>query len=446
VISQAVTHFFRRRGFIVVMVLAILSVYGLEAQARREVIVTPANQSDQAAYLAFAQQMHDSGYTVIGRRNRMPVFPFLLSLIYRPGLSETQFLTRAQSFNINLSILILLLLFLIFRKFFPTFYALALLVMTTFGVFIYRSGVVQTEVLFYFLSFCSFLLLVRMLTAARWWLAILSGATTGIAHLTKASVLPALALWAAVFLGQIFWNSHARPNTGWHDILRRLGLLLLVIGVFGAVIFPYIRTSKQIFGHYFYNVNSTFYMWCDSWPEAVAFTKAYDNSAGGRNFPPDQVPSPARYWREHSAAQIAERFGHGLKTLATRSAKATGYYKFVLLFVLTAAGLAWRQRQRACRLIAEKPFAAIFCALFFFCYVLLFAWYDAIVTDSRFILSLFLPFVFVASMFLLGLGKDRTFAIAGRRISFTELFAGCLGCLALTDVAYNALRICRLMG
>jgi hypothetical protein len=440
-----VTHFFRRGGFIVVIVVTILSVYGLEAQARREVIVTPANQSDQAAYLAYAKQMHDSGYTVVGRRNRMPVFPFLLSLIYRPGLSETQFLTRAQSFNINLSILILLLLFLIFRKFFPTFYALALLVMTGFGVFVYRSGLVQTEVLFYFLSFCSFLLLVRMLTAPRWWLAIFSGAATGLAHLTKASVLPALGLWAVVFLGQSFWEYRAQSDTRLRGALRRFGLLLLVIGTFGTVIFPYIRTSKQIFGHYFYNVNSTFYMWCDSWPEAVAFTKAYDNSAGGRDFPLDQVPSPGKYWREHSAAQVAYRLGHGLKTLVTRSAKATGYYKFVLLFILTAAVLASPRHQLARRSIAGKPFAAIFCFLFFLSYVLLYAWYDAIVSDSRFILSLFLPFIFVGSILVLDLGKDRAFTLAGRRISFMELFAACLICFALTDIVYNALRICRLM-
>jgi hypothetical protein len=444
VISRAVTHFFRRGGF-ALLVSVVLAVYGLEAHARREAIVTPANQGDQAAYLAYAKQMHDSGYTVVGRRNRMPVFPFLLSLNYRPGLSETQFLTRAQSFSIDLSILILLLLFLIFRRFFPPFYALALLVMAAFSVFVYRSGIVQTEVLFYFLSFCSFLLLVRMLIAPRWWLAILGGAATGIAHLTKASVLPALGLWAVVFLAQSSWEYRAQPDTRLREALRRFGLLLLVIGTFGAVIFPYIRTSKQIFGHYFYNVNSTFYMWCDSWPEAVAFTKAYDNSRGGRDFPRDLVPSPGKYWREHSAAQIAYRLGHGSKTLATRSAKATGYYKFALLFVLTAAALALGRRQLARRLIAEKPFAAIFCFLFFFSYVLLYAWYDAIVSDSRFILSLFLPFVFVASTLVLGLGKDRTFAIAGRRISFMELFAGCLISLALIDVVYNALRICRLM-
>jgi hypothetical protein len=109
-----------------------------------------------------------------------------------------------------------------------------------------------------------------------------------------------------------------------------------------------------------------------------------------------------------------------LKTLATRSAKATGYYKFMLLFILTAAVLASQRRQLARRLIAENVFAAIFCLLFFFSYLLLYAWYDAIVTDSRFILSLFLPFVFVASILILALGKDRTFAFRGRQIPFQD--------------------------
>src|SRR5207245_7327365 len=135
----------------------------------------------------------------------------------------------------------------------------------------------------------------------------------------------------------------------------------------------------------------------------------------------------------------------GLKTLATRSAKATGYYKFVLLFILTAAVLAPRQRQLACRLIAENPFAAIFCFLFFFSYVLLYAWYDAIVSDSRFILSLFLPFVFVASTLVLGRGKDPPFPLAGRRIPFAEWFAACLTALAVPDIAHNALPLRRLL-
>jgi hypothetical protein len=437
--SLAVKQFLRRGGLAVV-VLVILAVYGFEAHARRQLVSSPARSGDQAAYLAYAQQMYDSGYAVVGDRNRMPVFPFLLSLIYHPSLSETEFLERAQTFNVNLSILLLLLLFLIFRKFFPAFYAVALLVVTAFGVFLYRAVLAQTEVLFYFISFCGFLLLVRMLIAPRWWLAVLSGAAVGLAHLTKASVLPGLGVWVAVFLAQFFWNYRARrdtrPGNPWH----RLALLLLVIGTFVAVISPYIRTSKQIYGHYFYNVNSTFTMWCDSWPEARAFLNTYGDKGKWRDLPPDQIPSPTKYWREHSVSQITHRLMSGLRGIAAQNAMAIAYYKFMFLFAATAAFLWMRHPQQAHRLIAEKPFAAAFCVLFVAVYVILYAWYNAIVSDTRFILSIFLPFVFTASIFILALGRDRTVAIAGRRLRFTQLFAWLLISLALIDVVYNAFR------
>ena len=385
--------------------------------------------------------MHETNYAFVGDRNRMPVFPFLLSLIYRRGLSDAQFLARAQSFNINLSIVLLGLLFLIWRKFFDAFYAVALLVITAFGVFVYRAGTVQVEPVFYFLSFCAFLLLVRMLIAPRWWLALLAGAATALAYLTKASMLPAIAIWAVVSLGQILWECRAGKDARLHEMARRFGHFMLVIGAFGVVVFPYVRTSKQLYGHYFYNVNSAHYMWCESWPEALAFTETYRQG----KVAPDQVPSAAKYWREHSVAQIIERLLHGLKTLLTRSAKATGYYKFVALFVLTIAVLIPRHLQLARRMMREKAFAAGFCFLFFFSYVILYAWYDAVVTDSRFILSLLLPFIFAGSTLLLGLGKNRTFAIAGRRWPFAQLFASLLICLTLIDVAYNALRIYQLI-
>jgi hypothetical protein len=442
--SLAVKQFSRRAGLAVV-VLVILTVYCFEAQARRRLVSSPARSGDQAAYLAYAQQMHDSGYAVVGDRNRMPAFPFLLSLLYRPGLSETEFLERAQTFNVNLSILLLLLLFVIFRKFFPAFYAVALLVVTAFGVFLYRAVLAQTEVLFYFISFCGFLLLVRMLIAPRWWLAVLSGAAVGLAHLTKASVLPGLGVWVAVFLAQFFWNYRARRDTRSGNPGHQLALLLLVIGTFVAVIFPYIRTSKQIYGHYFYNVNSTFTMWCDSWPEARAFLNAYGDPSKWRDLPPDQIPSLAKYWREHSVSQIAHRLMSGLKGVATQNAMALAYYKFMFLFAATAAFLWMRHPQQAHRLIGENPFAAAFGGLFLFVYVLLYAWYDPIIRDTRFILSIFLPFVFTASVFVLDLGSGRTVAIAGRRLPFTQLFAGVLISLALIDVIYNAFRAYRLV-
>lgn len=429
---------FIHRSAVVLVVLGILALYGWEAHGRRAVDPTPLNRADQAAYLSYARRMHETHYAVAGDRNRMPVFSFLLSLVHRRGMTEEEFLNRAQLFNINLSILLLALLFLIMRRFFDAFYAVALLVVTAFGVFVYRAGTVQVEPLYYFLSFCAFILLLRMLMKPRWWLAVLTGTTTAMAYLTKASMLPAIGIWAVVFLAQALWQ--CRTDARLPAVSQRLGQLLVVLGAFGAVVFPYERTSKAIYGHYFFNVNSAYYMWCDSWPEAVAFTDAWRSD----KVAPGESPSPRKYWRDHSFGQSTARLLHGLKTLLTRSAKPVGYYKFAALFIFAVAVLIVTQRQRAWRLVEDNAFAVAFCFLFFLAYVALYAWYDVVVTDSRFVLSLFLPLLFVGTTVVVSLGKDWPIAIRRRRFAFAQSIGAALMCLAVIDVAYNALRIARL--
>jgi hypothetical protein len=429
---------FLRHGRIAIAAFIILALYGWEAHARQSAEPTPLSRADQAAYLSYARQMRETHYAVVGDRNRMPLFPFLLSLIYRPGISDEEFLSLAQRLNINLSILLLGLLFLIWRRFFIGSYSLALLIVVAFGVFIYRVGTVEVEPLYYFVSFCALVLLVRMLVAPRWWLAVVAGAVTGMSYLTKASMLVTIPIWSVVFAGQIVW----RARFGFGDIGPRLGHLVLVLAAFAAIVFPYERTTKQLYGHYFFNVNSAYYMWCDSWPAAIAFTNAF--RAG--QIQPENSPSLAKYWREHSMAQIAGRILRGLKTFATRSAKLVGYYKFTLFLILTVIVLTAANRPSARQLIAERPFVAIFCLLFFGCYVLLYAWYDIVVTDSRFILALFLPFLFIASRCALVLAGDHSITMARRRWSAADLLAASLICLASIDVGYNALRIVRLVG
>jgi hypothetical protein len=423
---------------VTIVVLLILMIYGVEAHARRQALSTPPSMGDQGAYLAYARQMYESNYTVVGQRNRMPVFPFLLSLIYEPGLNETQFLRRAQAFNVNLSILLLFLLFLIFRKFFAPWHAVALLSATAFGVFMYRATHAQTEVLFYFVSFCAFVLLLRMLVIPRWWLAALGGATMGLAHLCKASVLPALAVWLAVFAAQILWNLRKRNDRPTTDSWRRVGMLLVVLATFLAVIFPYIETSKRIYGQYFYNVNSVFVMWFDSPSEGWNFLNAHGQKDEWRSLPPEQLPSFSKYWREHSLGQIARRQMHGSWNLVTQSAMAIGYYKFMVAFVIAGALLCARQSGRARQLLSENLFPAAFCVLFFCAYFVLYAWYQALSSDGRFILSIFLPCAFAASLLLMRLGHGRGIALAGRQLPFEQFFPGTLIGLALIDVFYNA--------
>ena len=76
---------------VIVGVFAILALYGFEAYARNREHSTPAILGDQSAYLGYARHLYESNYTVTEDRNRMPVYPFLLSLIYRPGMSEDEF-------------------------------------------------------------------------------------------------------------------------------------------------------------------------------------------------------------------------------------------------------------------------------------------------------------------------------------------------------------------
>ena len=427
---------FLRQRSVAIALLLILTIYGFEAHARRRALSTPASVGDQGAYLGYARFLYESNYTVVGERNRMPVFPFLLSLIYKPGLSETHFLRRAQGFNVNLSIFLLFLLFLLFRKFFPPWDAVALVAVTAFGVFMYRATNAQTEVLFYFISFCGFVLLLRMLITSRWWLAALGGATMGLGHLSKASVLPALVVWVAVFAAQIFWN--LRRSGLIMDVWRRAGMLLLAIATFLAVVFPFIQTSKRIYGQYFYNVNSTFVMWCDSSSEAWNFLNEHGVKDQWRSLPPEQLPSFSKYWREHSVAQIARRLMHGSWNLVTQNAMAIGYWKFMAAFVVTGAVVCARESRRARQLVGENPFAAAFCVLFFCAYFVLYAWYQAIISDTRFILSIFLPCAFAALLFLGRIGRGRAIALAGRRLPFEQFFPGILIGLALVDAVYNA--------
>ena len=199
-------------------VVAILVIYALQTHMAPREMLLPPMRGDQAAYLEYAKQMRLSGYAFEGDRNRMPLYPFLLSLIYRDGMDDAQFLEKARTFNINLTIVLLLGLFWIFRKFFPPFYSVALLATAAFGLYIYRARVVHVEPLFYFIGFAMFLLLVRMLVAPGFVLAIAAGVISGLAYLTKASALAALPIWIVIFLAQSFFIARANAQFSMRDL------------------------------------------------------------------------------------------------------------------------------------------------------------------------------------------------------------------------------------
>lgn len=379
---------------------------------------------DQSAYMEYGRRLRNSGYTYVGGRNRMPLYPLMLSRIYQPGMSDDVYFFRAKIFNVILSLPVLAGIFWLLTRFISKFLAVNLTLVIAFGVFMYKAGYVQTELFFYGINTLLFILMWRMLRAAHPTLrsGLSVGLTAGIAHLTKASILPGLLLF--IGLGMLKWTiraERARRSVTMRkasDTMRALrpqlsaALAFLLAGItFLIVISPYLITSKRVFGRYFYNVNSTFYMWYESWQEATEGTKAHGDRQGWPDMPASEIPSLQTYLREHTLGQILHRFRTGGLETWERVRESYGYHVYLyayggvfLVSLIAAPTRVWH-------LIRCDSYPYLFIAAHFAGYGLLYAWYAWIASGNRFVLSQFAPLLFV-----IGLGIDRLLASSRVRI------------------------------
>ncbi|WP_420643771.1 hypothetical protein [Candidatus Leptofilum sp.] len=394
--------------FFLTAVAVLLYLYGVQQQFL--LVNTDMTRTDQAAYMRMAEQLKTSNYTTLTDRARMPIFSFLLSLFYEPGISRELFFYRGKLLNIVISLISLPLLFLIFKRYLPLFTAVNLTLIHAFTVYIFKAPFVQAELLFYLFNFLGFLLLCRLLWQPTsdqnvWKTAVLTGIVLGVAHLTKASVLPGLALFFGIAVLQAIFRQWVSPRSP-RQFLRNLATPLLVLLFFLLTIWPYIQNSKEQFGRYFYNVNSTFYIWYDHWDEVEAGTKAHGDRVGWPDMPPEELPSAAKYLREHSFDQIGQRLFEGLLVIFITTRNSYGYWIYACLlfgFVLIVALFNWH---KAKTIVAQHPFLALFVNGYFAVYILLYAWFWPISSGTRFSLALFSPVMFVLAFIMYRLFED----------------------------------------
>lgn len=414
-------RFYLLKPLLVTLTLLFIGlIYWHGAVDQLTLVNTRMKATDQSAYMNYARQMVESDYTFIGGRNRMPLYPYLQSLFYDPAMSDEDFFTQGKYVNLILSVGLLVGVALIFLRSFNWLLALNLILITTFTVFIFKAGFFQAELLFYFLNFCFFLLMWRMLTNPSWFVAVLTGVVAALAHLTKASILPGLVIFIAslVFswLRQIFQQAspHETALTGRKAITYQPVLAFLVVISFLVTTFPYLQTSKMLFGHYFYNVNSTFYLWYDTWEEAKAGTASHGDRIGWPDMPADEIPSMSKYLGEHTVYQIFDRFYNGAVLITSKAAYSYGYFKYVIFYGGLLIVTMLKNRSRAIRLIRSNLPLSLFLTLYFPAYFLLYAWYSPMVDgNNRLILAQFLPLMFTISV-----GLDRM--LSGKRMTISS--------------------------
>jgi hypothetical protein len=426
-------------AILVAFILAGLYWYGASLQMTH--VNTNMGEVDQSAYMRYASDLYKSSYTYIGDRNRMPVYPFLQSLFYDPELQPEAFFQQGKLRNLILSIIILAVVALIFFRNFNALHAFNAILIIAFTVFIFKAGWFQAELLFYFLNFIMFYLMWRLLQRPSYLLAILAGVIAGVAHLTKASVLPGLVIWLVItglqHLVSMFRNRGQAGESAIAFLSKsRLAVVPLVGLVFLATVFPYIQTSKRVFGTYFYNVNSTFYMWYDSWKEATNGTKAHGDRVGWPVMPADQIPSMSKYLREHSPRQIGSRFVHGAQAVMDQVVHSYGYFQYIAFYtalLLLASAWLWK---RAWKLIQANLFLVLFAVIYFGAYFLLYFWYAPIVSGNRLILAQFIPLLFAVSAGLQTLLGDRHIKISGSQVEALAAINLIVFCILAIDIFF----------
>jgi hypothetical protein len=431
----------RKLAGLVGLFLVFTSLYWYGAVQQLTLVNTDMTATDQSAYMEYARDMAESNYRVVGGRNRMPVYPFVQSLFYRPGMSDDAFFTVGKYVNLVLSLILLVGLTWIFHSYLPWLETLTLLLITAFTLFIFKAGFFQTELLFYFINFCLFLLMLRLLQRNSWQLAILTGVVAGIAHLTKASILPGVALFLG-FAG-LKWGWAALQNrrsvgiAGLPKVLPSHLLPVALVGVcFLITVYPYISTSKRVFGHYFYNVNSTFYMWYDSWEEAKQGTRAHGDRVGWPNMPPEAIPSLSKYLHEHTSEQIVNRFVDGGRTVLYNVVNSYGYFKYIVFyFTLFCAAMLWSWRL-VVQAVRANLLLYLFVMSYFVVYFLLCFWYAPIASGNRIVLAQFLPLLFTLAYSFHCLSRSSLIKVGGAVMTPASVATVVILLLVVVDIYF----------
>ena len=392
------THKLKIFGWAILLIAA-SALYFWGAMQQANLVNLDMTSTDQSAYMDYARNMHETNFQFIGGRNRMPLYPALMSLFYAEGMTYDTFFEIGKNVGIVIGYVGLIGIFFILNQVGRFLDVITSVLITAFTVFAYKAPYFQAEILFYLISFSLFYLLILFLKKPSLKLAVFIGVVAGLGHLTKASVLPAIALTVALVALRstlqfyLNWKSTKRERQNpLHFPWQEIGNTIVVVCVFLLVIFPYIQTSKERFGKYFYNVNSTFYIWYDSWAEATQGTKAHGDRIGWPTMPEEEIPSMQKYIREHSTREIVQRVVSGYQVMWQKVSSSYGYAPFLIIYALFATLFLFQNRTR---FTAEHFWLMLFVMGYFLGYSLLFAWYIPIASGNRFVLSLFLPAMLV---------------------------------------------------
>ena len=357
------------------------------------------SRTDQLAYIIFAKRAYESDFMYTGGRSRMPLFPWIQALFYSPDMSDEALFAQGKGINFVISLVALAILAYVFLSQLPRLYATYALAVIAFLFFALKAPYFQVEILYYALISFSFILSISAIQKPTWRKTLGMGLLLALAQYSKASAILFLALYSGSYLVPIAIDTFNRRSIQ-REALRLAAHALGPALVFTLLLFPYFIESKERYGHYLYNVNTTLYMWYDSWDEAKAGARAAGDREGWPNLPDEEIPSLSKYLAEHSAADIASRLATGLQSFF----RAINWYGLPLhigvgLLALAGCLASWIRGGRNGTSRTDLRLG-LYLIAFFAAYGLSTIWYWPIVQAPRVTLMMLIPFFWVVGLAL----------------------------------------------
>jgi len=423
----------RARAAILTVWFALLFSAGALHHAREE--NRDPESTDQSAYLLFAERLVEEG-AVVADGARGIGYPLIAATVYSSEGKLEGFFRRAKYLTIVLTTAGWLGALWLFRRWMPVVFAFPAWLAVGFCCLVYYAPYTKAEPLYYLANLGVFALFGRLLAAPGSRLAALAGAAFAGAWLLKSSASLAFVAYAPVALLVALVGARARSlSRRALEVARRLRAPLTVAGVFLILVSPVLFHNKAQFGRYFYNVNTTFYVWYDSWGEARRGTRAHGDREGWPDMPDAELPSAAKYLEEHDAGDIVERFHDGLRGSA-RSAVPHGILRHATVYACGLLALALAARERTRALAAEHWPVITFAVTYLLLHVLSTAWYFPINLGARIMAAGFPVFVLTAAAGAARFGDAASVGVGRAKLDLATGLAFAVALMLAYDVPY----------
>lgn len=357
--------------------IALLAPYFVLGEVAQAFVVDKdITRHDQAEYLRYAQYVADTHFDGMGNRMQMPALPTLLALFTHPGMPQSEFFERAKIVCIVVAALACaVVVALMLRGLKATGPNVALV--TAFFVFAFRGGYVQAEPLSYAAMFVAFLAMLRAWKTDRPLAFAAAGIASGLAYLVKATslvglgVLVACAATRAIVKRRVASVAHAA----------------LACAAFFVTIFPYARSTKQLYGSWLHNLNTSWVVWCDSFEQFSDLSRRVDLM----HAPASELPSAGRYFATHTVGQMLWREVRGIAEVLANALISHGYAWFGAAYVVFFLMLLRRPEYRRVVFTRDASAAWIFVVTYLAAHLVVYGFWGAISAANRFILGVFAP-------------------------------------------------------